>query len=41
MQAPRILGSSVPSATILIRLMVGWVFMSEGIQNSCFLTLWG
>ena len=36
MQAPRILASSAPSATILIRLMVGWVFMSEGIQKFLF-----
>jgi putative oxidoreductase len=36
MQAARILGSKAPSATILIRLMVGWVFLSEGIQKFLF-----
>jgi len=28
-QAQRIFGSSAPSATILIRLLVGWVFTPE------------
>ena len=36
MPAPRIFESSAPSATILVRLMVGWVFMSEGIQKFLF-----
>ena len=31
-----ILRSTAPSATILIRFMVGWVFMSEGIQKFLF-----
>jgi putative oxidoreductase len=28
-----ILRSTAPSATVLIRVMVGWVFLSEGIQK--------
>jgi putative oxidoreductase len=36
MQPSRMLGSKAPAATILIRLMVGWVFMSEGIQKFLF-----
>jgi uncharacterized membrane protein YphA (DoxX/SURF4 family) len=36
MQTQRILGSNAPSATILIRLLVGWVFVSEGIQKFLF-----
>jgi putative oxidoreductase len=36
MQTQRILGSSAPSATVLIRLLVGWVFVSEGIQKFLF-----
>lgn len=28
-----LLGSSAPASVILIRLMVGWVFLSEGIQK--------
>ena len=36
MQASRLLGSTAPSATVLIRVMVGWVFMSEGIQKFLF-----
>src|SRR5262249_47199495 len=32
----RVLGSSAQPATILIRIMVGWVFMSEGIQKFLF-----
>jgi uncharacterized membrane protein YphA (DoxX/SURF4 family) len=36
MPTPRIFQSSAPPATILIRLMVGWVFMSEGIQKFLF-----
>ena len=36
MQARQLLGSTAPAATVLIRLMVGWVFMSEGIQKFLF-----
>ena len=36
MQAPRLLGSTAPSATVLIRVLVGWVFLSEGIQKFLF-----
>ena len=36
MQTRRIFESSAPSATILIRLLVGWVFASEGIQKFLF-----
>ena len=36
MQTQRILGSNAPSAAILIRLLVGWVFVSEGIQKFLF-----
>lgn len=36
MQMSGILVSSAPRATILIRGMVGWVFMSEGIQKFLF-----
>jgi putative oxidoreductase len=36
MEARRIFESSAPSATLLIRLLVGWVFMSEGIQKFLF-----
>src|SRR3989442_14893582 len=36
MRAPRILKSSAPAAVILIRVMVGWVFLSEGIQKFLF-----
>ncbi|HXY11093.1 MAG TPA: DoxX family protein [Terriglobales bacterium] len=36
MQARRFLGSKAPATTALIRLMVGWVFMSEGIQKFLF-----
>ena len=35
MQGPRKIRGAA-SATILIRLMVGWVFMSEGIQKFLF-----
>jgi uncharacterized membrane protein YphA (DoxX/SURF4 family) len=31
-----ILRSTAPSATVLIRVMVGWVFLSEGIQKFLF-----
>jgi uncharacterized membrane protein YphA (DoxX/SURF4 family) len=33
MQARQFLGSKALSATVQIRLMAGWVFMSEGIQK--------
>jgi uncharacterized membrane protein YphA (DoxX/SURF4 family) len=36
MQARQILASRAPSATVLIRLLVGWVFSSEGIQKFLF-----
>ena len=36
MQAPQVFGTQVRSATILIRVMVGWVFLSEGIQKFLF-----
>ena len=36
MQARRIFSSSAPPATILIRFLVGWVFLSEGIQKFLF-----
>ena len=36
MKASRVFESTAPSATVLIRLMVGWVFMSEGIQKFLF-----
>lgn len=32
----RILESSAPRATILVRILVGWVFLSEGIQKFLF-----
>jgi putative oxidoreductase len=32
----KLLRSSAPAATVLIRLMVGWVFLSEGIQKFLF-----
>jgi putative oxidoreductase len=32
----RLLSSHAPTATILIRLLVGWVFLSEGIQKFLF-----
>lgn len=32
----RLLATSAPSATILIRLLVGWVFLAEGIQKFLF-----
>lgn len=34
MQTPRLLGSA--AAPVLIRVMVGWVFLSEGIQKFLF-----
>jgi putative oxidoreductase len=36
MRSRQFLGSTATSATVLIRLMVGWVFMSEGIQKFLF-----
>jgi uncharacterized membrane protein YphA (DoxX/SURF4 family) len=32
----RMLVSSAPKATVLIRVLVGWVFLSEGIQKFLF-----
>jgi len=32
----KLLASTAPSAVILIRLVVGWVFLSEGIQKFIF-----
>jgi putative oxidoreductase len=32
----RIAQTSAPRATILVRIMVGWVFLSEGIQKFLF-----
>jgi uncharacterized membrane protein YphA (DoxX/SURF4 family) len=32
----RTLPSSAPRATILVRILVGWVFLSEGIQKFLF-----
>jgi uncharacterized membrane protein YphA (DoxX/SURF4 family) len=36
MQVSRIWQSRAPSATLLVRLLVGWVFLSEGIQKFVF-----
>ena len=36
MQLSQALRSRAPSATVLIRVMVGWVFLSEGIQKFLF-----
>jgi uncharacterized membrane protein YphA (DoxX/SURF4 family) len=36
MRVSRILRSNAPAATLLVRLMVGWVFLSEGIQKILF-----
>jgi uncharacterized membrane protein YphA (DoxX/SURF4 family) len=36
MGASYFLKSNAPAATVLIRLMVGWVFLSEGIQKFLF-----
>jgi putative oxidoreductase len=36
MQAFRISQGRAPAASVLIRLMVGWVFLSEGIQKFLF-----
>lgn len=32
----RMLASTAPNATVLIRVVVGWVFLSEGIQKFLF-----
>jgi uncharacterized membrane protein YphA (DoxX/SURF4 family) len=32
----RIIETRAPSATVLVRLLVGWVFLSEGIQKFLF-----
>jgi putative oxidoreductase len=32
----QLLASRAPAATVLIRLLVGWVFLSEGIQKFLF-----
>jgi putative oxidoreductase len=36
MQISTVLRSNAPAATLLIRLMIGWVFLSEGIQKFLF-----
>ena len=36
MRFPALVESHVPRATILVRLLVGWVFLSEGIQKFLF-----
>lgn len=36
MRVSSTLRSDAPAATLLIRLMVGWVFLSEGIQKFLF-----
>ena len=36
MQPAQLLETSAPRATILVRLLVGWVFLSEGIQKFLF-----
>ena len=36
MRVSELFGSKAPSATVLIRVMVGWVFLSEGIQKFLF-----
>lgn len=41
MQASRALRSNAPAATLLVRLMVGWVFLSEGTQKFLFPTALG
>lgn len=37
----RVLASTAPASVILIRLAVGWVFLSEGIQKFLFPTTLG
>jgi putative oxidoreductase len=32
----RLLASNAPAATVVIRILVGWVFLSEGIQKFLF-----
>lgn len=32
----RLLASSAPRATVLVRILVGWVFLAEGIQKFLF-----
>ena len=32
----KLLSSTAPKATVLIRLLVGWVFLSEGVQKFLF-----
>jgi putative oxidoreductase len=32
----RLLASTAPRATVLVRMLVGWVFVSEGIQEFLF-----
>lgn len=32
----KLLASSAPKATLLVRLVIGWVFLSEGIQKFLF-----
>jgi len=36
MRNPITLSSDAPAATVLVRLLVGWVFLSEGIQKFLF-----
>jgi putative oxidoreductase len=36
MQGSQIIESSAPRATVLVRLLIGWVFLSEGIQKFLF-----
>jgi putative oxidoreductase len=36
MHVSQVVGSKASSATVLIRVMVGWVFLSEGIQKFLF-----
>src|SRR6266487_6624793 len=36
MRAASIVESRAPRATVLVRLLVGWVFLSEGIQKFLF-----
>ena len=36
MQASTILETNAPRATVLVRLLVRWVFLSEGIQKFLF-----
>jgi putative oxidoreductase len=36
MRTPRMPGSSASASLMLVRLMVGWVFLSEGIQKFLF-----